>query len=73
MFDSIEETTKWKEYQNVIAWTKEATQVRRAFKRYQENPWLFIKETYKEPEVNAALDNPLFNPEYFAQTNVMNN
>ncbi len=67
--DSIEETTKWKEYQDVIAWTKEATQVRRAFKRYQENPWLFIKETYKEPEANAVLEhltpeqlanNPLF-------------
>ena len=69
--DSIEDTTKWKEYENVIAWTKEATQVRRAFKRYQENPWLFIKETYKEPEANAALNNPLFNPEYFAQKNVM--
>lgn|GEM_PF-3729590 len=69
--DSIEETTKWKQLEGIEAWEKEATQVKLAYKRYQENPWLFIKETYKEPEVNAALDNPLFNPEYFAQTNVM--
>ena len=69
--DSIEETTKWKQLEGIEAWEKEATQVKLAYKRYQENPWLFIKETYKEPEANAALDNPLFNPEYFAQTNVM--